>query len=276
MIKRMDIVNALLAKGFKAETQESVKNGIIVEGIVIRSDDPIAPIIYTDRLIRDAEEKGKSLTDVVAEVIRIYEDNKSVDCDFTKIFDADFVREHLYIGLQKQSEENLVKDRCMLNDIEQYLFIRNEKDGDHFMVKVKEELLARIGIAEQEAWENARKNTFSEARVRSLSAVISEMCGIPEEDMDDGLSPLYVVSNQSGVRGASAILNPFVLDDLCKKYGTKKFIVLPSSIHEVLVLPYSDDMPMSIDDMTEMVQAVNSSEVLPEERLSDRAYQITI
>lgn len=275
-MKRMDIVNALLARGFKAETQESIKNGIIVEGIVIRSEDPIAPIIYTDRLIRDAEEKRKSLADVVAEVIRIYEDNRYIDCDFTRIFDADFVREHVYIGLQKQSDENLVKNRCMLDDMEQYLFIRDEKDGDHFMVKVKADLLARICMTEQEAWENARKNTFSESMVRSLSAVIAEMCGIPEEDIDNGMNPIYVVSNRSGVRGASAILNPMILDDLRKKHDTRKFIILPSSIHEVLVLPYTDDMTLSIEDMTEMVQAVNSTEVLPGDQLSNQAYLIEI
>ena len=57
-MKRQDIVNVLIERGFKAEMQENVKNGIIVEGIMIQGDDPIAPIIYTDRLICDAEAHG--------------------------------------------------------------------------------------------------------------------------------------------------------------------------------------------------------------------------
>ena len=95
-MKRMDIVNALIARGFKAQSQESIKNGIVVEGIVIRSDDPIAPIIYTDRLIRDAEVQGKSLSDVVDMVIRIYEENKNnSNLDTSKLFDKDFCKGEL-------------------------------------------------------------------------------------------------------------------------------------------------------------------------------------
>ena len=90
-MRRTDIVEALVAMGYKAEAQESVKNGVVYKGIVIRGEESIAPMIYTDRLIEDAERDGKSIKDVVADVIRVYEKNKNADIDLNQIMDRDFI-----------------------------------------------------------------------------------------------------------------------------------------------------------------------------------------
>ena len=45
--------------------------------------------------------------------------------------------------------------------------------------------------------------------------------------------------------------------------------VLPSSIHEVIAVPYQAGME---NELTEMVNAVNTEEVKPEEILGNKAY----
>ena len=50
--------------------------------------------------------------------------------------------------------------------------------------------------------------------------------------------------------------------------------MLPSSIHEMLILPYNESINM--DDLSFMVADVNATQVEPEERLTDRAYLIEL
>ena len=282
-MKRMDIVNALIARGFKAQSQESIKNGIVVEGIVIRSDDPIAPIIYTDRLIRDAEVQGKSLSDVVDMVIRIYEENKNnSNLDTSKLFDKDFISGHVYLGLQRESAEDLLKEKCYLEGLETYLYVRAESEHDGmYSMKLKRDFIEKIDIDEQELWNLARENTYSDVTVRTMSEIISEMCGIPYDEISNEYGEastyeptIYVVSNSCMTRGASAILNKRILEDIGRKHKTDTLIILPSSIHEVLVVPYKEGMDMN--DMRSMVSEVNATEVLPEDQLISDAYKVTV
>ena len=49
------------------------------------------------------------------------------------------------------------------------------------------------------------------------------------------------------------------------------FFILPSSIHELLVVPKQDGMELS--DLEAMVQEVNATQVAPEEKLSDHVYE---
>ena len=49
------------------------------------------------------------------------------------------------------------------------------------------------------------------------------------------------------------------------------FFVLPSSVHEVIVLP--DDMGYSPDMLRDLVETVNTNEVSPAEVLSNSVYR---
>ena len=49
------------------------------------------------------------------------------------------------------------------------------------------------------------------------------------------------------------------------------FFILPSSIHELLVVPKQDGMELS--DLEAMVKEVNATQVAPEEKLSDHVYE---
>lgn len=102
---------------------------------------------------------------------------------------------------------------------------------------------------------------------------LAEKLGVPEE-MRPGVhnveKMLYVLSNKNGVNGASVILYPGVME-LCADRLGGDLIVLPSSIHEVLIMRCGND-----DDFQEFartVQEINAMEVLPEEVLSDHVYR---
>ena len=270
------IINELENRGYRAEAQNTIKNGVELEGIRIMSESPIAPVIYTEELIKHAERDGKSLSDVVSAIINIYESNKTVDFNINELFDRDFILNHLYIGLQKESTEELVKRACAeLEGIESYLYIRRERnEGDSYSVKLTRQLLERADISEVEAWEYAEAHTYAETTITSMAKVMCEMMNMEySEDMED-MTPFYVLTNTSKVKGASAILNKKILSEFGKKYHTEKIVAIPSSVHEFLILPYTEEM--NIDDFSNMVNEVNVSEVDPTEQLGTKAFIITL
>ena len=73
------IITELQNRGYKAVAQSSIKNGVEVEGVCIRTESPIAPIIYTEELIRHAEEEGKSLDDVVSAIGKLQKTMSNMD-----------------------------------------------------------------------------------------------------------------------------------------------------------------------------------------------------
>ena len=279
-MKRSDIVAALIALGYKAEAHETVKNGVIFEGITINNDAVVAPIIYTQQLIDEAEKRGKGLSDVVNEVIRVYEENRWPGIDASRFLEREFILPRLRIGIQKESDEDLEKRECELEGLEAYMYVNGCKEdghGNEFCIKAKKGYLKNAGIDPAEAWKIAEKNTFAETQIRKMSEVIAEICGMQyDESMESDFgNPFYVVKNASGVNGASAILDRKALVEFGREHGIDRVLVLPSSIHEMLIVPY-DECLMNLDEYSEMVRSINEAEVAPEEQLTDRAYIMTL
>ncbi len=269
------IITELKNRGYNAEAQTNIKNGVAFEGIRIMANSNVAPVIYTDDILRRAEEENKNLDEVVSAIIGIYEANCSIDFDINELFDREFVLSHLYIGLQKESTEELIKRSCDLEGIESYLYIRRDRnDGEGYSVKLNEGILERANITEKEAWRSAEYNTNRETKIQSMASVMAELYGMDDFEEFEGLTPLYVISNECKMKGASAILNKEALAQFARSHNTEDIIIIPSSIHEMLLVPYTEDM--DLDYFSAMVREVNNTEVRPEERLTDRAYIVTV
>lgn len=270
---REDILNKLNENGINAVAKENVKNGVIFRGIIIPTGQDISPIIYTDEILEKAERTGMSLEEVVEEVLDTFEKNKDVSFGIDKILEPAWMLEHLVVGFQKESEENLIKKDSGFMGIEMYLYIcGNRKAKETFTVKVTEELLQYAGVTEKEAWDAALQHTCEDTEVESMWELMGRITG---EDMwvkEDQLH-IYIISNKSHMHGASSILNRKKLESLARIYGVDQLIVLPSSIHEMLVMPYSDEMDMRY--MNQLVKEVNAEEVNAEERLTNQAYLIS-
>ena len=73
-----DIVKELQTRGYDAELHEVIKNGVSMKGIVIRSNDPMTPILYTDDLIEMAEDCGQGVEEVADVLIKKYEQQKNI------------------------------------------------------------------------------------------------------------------------------------------------------------------------------------------------------
>ena len=277
-MERKDIVKELVERGYQAEAQDIVKNGVYLEGIMIRDGSPIAPIIYTNEMIKLAENGEVSLSEVVDEIISEYEQHRKIQFDMDQFMDKEFILSHVYIGIQKVSdEENIEKKKCDLEGLEVYLYIRDcvQRAGG-YSAKLNKNLLKLANLDETEVWKSARKNTFAETQIQNMLSLLADLECVPHEmaEKESEFPQMYVVTNTYKFRGASAIIDKNALKAFGRVHGIDKLIVIPSSIHEMLIMPY--DGKMKIDDVSAIVAEVNLTQVEPEERLTNQAYLIEL
>ena len=79
----------------------------------------------------------------------------------------------------------------------------------------------------------------------------------------------FVVTNTERIDGAGVIFYPEFMDNMGELLGND-FFILPSSIHEMLILP--DDGQVDAEMLRDMVKEVNATQVAPAERLTNDVY----
>ena len=125
----------------------------------------------------------------------------------------------------------------------------------------------------------ARKNTplllpwrcdsLAELILPTLDALLVKEQPCAEDLLNAETIPMYVLSNEQRYFGASCMLYPQALKEISQRLNDTLYI-LPSSIHEVILIPasFADDA----NELSEIVQEVNISEVAQDEILSDTVY----
>ena len=132
-------------------------------------------------------------------------------------------------------------------------------------------MLQELGVSDwtfrNECREAARLNR--PGILQPLVMVLGGMGMDMENPMGMETPPIFVASTEGMVQGASAVTYAYFLRDAAERIGGD-FFLLPSSIHEMLLVP--DTGSMSVQELETMVRTVNDMEVAPEERLSNHVY----
>ena len=81
--------------------------------------------------------------------------------------------------------------------------------------------------------------------------------------------PLYILSNKHKTQGASIIFNKALMTRIAEKIG--KYYILPSSIHEVLIVPAISGN--SAKELAQIVKRVNEESISERDKLSDNVYE---
>ncbi len=146
-----------------------------------------------------------------------------------------------------------------------------QRDGEVASALVTNQIMDSFGVTPEQLHQDALANSadIHPAKIQNLSEVLAEMTGMPVEMIESSAPPLIVVSNEDKIKGASALFYPDMMDQLVKETGGD-FFVLPSSIHEVLVMP--DNGEMSAEELKAMVTSINGDVVDPADVLTDQVY----
>ncbi len=96
---------------------------------------------------------------------------------------------------------------------------------------------------------------------------LERLISLPDDCPD--VPPLYVLTNESQIGGAACMLYPAMLSDFADSLESDLYI-LPSSIHEVLLLP--TDTRHEDAALNELIQQVNDEQLPATQQLSDHVY----
>ena len=184
--------------------------------------------------------------------------------------DPQWILEHITIGLQTCSDNDIIKRPCDLDGIEQYLFLKGKLSDTSYSIKITPTILTHAGIDENCAWEKAMENLCTDTQITSLTKLLSDMSGIPSDAPSEPDIHLHVITNSEKYKGAATIMNRKALRSFAREHHTNMLFVLPSSVHEMMISPFTEKT--TADELSAIVREVNKTQVAPEERLTDRAY----
>ena len=106
---------------------------------------------------------------------------------------------------------------------------------------VTNSMLGHYGITAEQLRQDAFASAVSHTpfEIKTMAEVLNELMGaeiIPQDEL-----PMYVASNKERIHGAGVIAYPEFMKEASKRLGGD-FYVLPSSIHEVILIPDTPDV----------------------------------
>ena len=267
-----------MAVNHTADVNEVIKNnGMLLHGLTIREEgERVAPTIYLEQFF-DNFKGGEILDEILDKIISVYEEHKSpkgISVDFFTDFDQ--AKDRLAMKVV-----NADKNAQMLEGVPHFKFgdlaaiFQVQVDSNAYgnaVITVKDEHMKMWGVDTNTLMEHAKANMEEKqpVRIQSMIEVLSEMMGGMPDGMETAEAPqMYVMSNETKINGAAAMIFTEKLDEFAADRGANLFI-LPSSIHEILLIP--DNGNMSVPELEMMVKEVNETQVAPDEVLSDNVY----
>lgn len=250
--------------------------------VVLREGRNFAPNIYLNAYY-ESYLAGTPMAEVIERICMIYEHCAvpivQEDFDYT----LELMRPYIFFRLV-----SLDRNKKLLTQVPyvQYLdlavtfhcLVRSEEEGIG-TIRITNDHIEQWGISCDELHKLAEKNTK-----RLFPPVIKTMGEVIKGLLDDVTSddelfdyeepncemyPMYILSNEKGISGASCMLYKDVIRDFAHLIKSDLYI-LPSSIHEVIIIPKEDSEDKK--RLERMVIDINNSQVPSDEVLSDSVY----
>ena len=108
-------------------------------------------------------------------------------------------------------------------------------------------------------------------RLKSMTETLNDMMKESQDIVEDIPETLFILSNETRQFGAICMLYPEVLKKFCVEKMIDGVFVIPSSIHEVLLM-IADKNKADVGYIKQMIKEVNNENVSEVERLSDSPY----
>lgn len=294
-----DCIRFKVERGYDIKVNRIMKNNSIeLDGIVFfKEGDMISPNIYLNSYY-ERYQSGESMESIAEDIIEVYETSMRTQseeyCHFNFSFDE--MKDTIVYRLV-----NYQKNRKLLQEVPHVRFLDLaitfhclvKRDGQgigtirltnehtsEWKVKIKD--LMKLAITNTTRLFPAKLSTMEEVIADILQKDFSEMYETAKEENEAMLQAMlsnllqeqrdpqmYILSNDIGINGATSI----IYKDVIKEFSEEKdcdFYILPSSIHEVILVPYEEEL--EVQELRGMVMDVNGSQVPEEEILSNRVY----
>ncbi|WP_026518431.1 DUF5688 family protein [Butyrivibrio sp. MC2021] len=157
-----------------------------------------------------------------------------------------------------------------------YRFVVSSDVGETGSVLVTNKMLDQYGITPEQLHADAMKNApeVRPMEIKGMGEVLAEQMGIENAEMLGFAIPpeqdqMLVASVKGNVHGAGVLAYEDFMDKASDRVGGS-FFILPSSIHEILIIP--DNGQFDLKSLENMVREVNATTVDPVDKLTDNVY----
>ena len=285
----MSRVGNMLGGGHDIRIHRAGKNnGVYRTGLQITGNGlDIAPVIYIDRYYGLYEKGEETIDSVAARVMDTYNRERRggmMQVDMRKFLSYDRVRETIVYKLVSTG-----KNRELLEDVPHVDFMDLSiifqclvsREGPEMATILVHNVHMKLWDVTTEelhaaAEENTRKllpyefKSMTEVLHEIMETEDPEQSGHSEVEADLAETvPMYVLSTKNRVEGAACMLYPGLIRDLADQFG-KSLYIIPSSVHELLLLPTKDTGECA--EIKRMIREINDTQVSPEEILSYSLY----
>ncbi|MGL6202312.1 MAG: DUF5688 family protein [Lachnospiraceae bacterium] len=255
-------------------------NGVEKTGLAFQKEEErLSPTIYMEEYYQQFED-GMAMEEVIVSILNLYHEIRyTPDWDAAGIESFEQIKSliaYRLIGREKNLEllEEVPHRDYLDMAVVYYLLLEVGSHGSATMM-IRNEHLEMWQVTQEEIFRYAAENTarLLPAEFKSMETVLKELElqdqveEAAECETEEG--SMYVLSNEIRSFGASVILYDQMLQNLADKIK-ESFYVLPSSVHEVIIVPESKSMESV--ELEAMVTEINETQVEDEEILSNRVY----
>lgn len=285
---KTELSNALEGRGHTVDIQDKTtyKPNVNLDGFMVTLDGKDeSPITYMEE-VENLSESGMTTHDIVESLAdrteRFYENIGPIKFN-PQDFNKEFIKENAYLGvvnteINREFLAQIPHEEIPGTDLS--VFARAHV-ADKASITITNDHAFEMGMTASEVIEVAKERTMqADFSVKSMEETITEM--MPEGFNADGLfainqeekPTMMVITNESKIEGANAIIVPEVFDEACEKMGCSEVVILPSSRHELIAVnPENMGGMRASADFKEMVEEVNRTEVSRADFLSDSIYK---
>lgn len=256
----------------------SKNNGVNLDGLIIMNPDTnIYPTMYLNDYYDLHKSDGYSIDACVDRLLDSYDKYKlTTNVDVSCLQDFNSVKNNIiYRLVNRKKNHNFLKSipwRPFLDLAIIYSIWIESKGDTHGTVTITNNHIHTWGCSENQLYTLAHENSKSNlpSVIFSLPDFLNDIAGEKVIEEADPSKSMFILTNKSKMHGAACVLYDNVLKEFARKYK-KDLYILPSSIHEVILLVDSDELQH--DSINDLVRDVNSTQVDIIEQLSDHAYK---
>lgn len=271
-----DAVQQLLGSDYSVFSKNVTKNnGVLLTGLSIRQEGHnVSPTIYIDEFL-DWYEAGISVDLIAKTIISIYREQRvPLQFDVSAITDYEKAKSRIIFQLvNTERNADLLKtipSRSFLDfSIIFKIFFGSSPMGNAAMT-ITNELLDLWNVNAEAIYQIALINTpiLQEYSLKDMQAIMDIISGTSIDKESTKPGEMYVLTNKQCVCGCGCILYPHVLENFSKQIK-RDFYILPSSRHEVILLPDGNE---DTHYLLQMVRNINRETLEQEDFLSDNIY----
>lgn len=275
--KVLAAVKGKLGEDYRVEIKEVRKNnGVLLHGLVILSETRnVVPTIYLE-IFRTAYEDGIPFSKIIEKILNVYQEEMpkgNVNMDFFKEFDQ--VSDRIcYRLIRRRGNEALLGEipHVEFMDLAICFFYAYQGGvlGDGSIPIYNTHLdMWKVGTKELMMLAGVNTPRLYPADLRSMTEILKETAEMQNIECPPPESRLEILTNDRRTQGAACILYPGMLEKIAA-VRKKSFYIIPSSVHEVLIL--KDSGGENEEELRKTIREVNSRFVAKEEILSDNLY----